>query len=396
MDIEDVVESDKKGCKNAPIPEICVVTHPLGAAGENATRSLLAILSGFTSVSLVTADLPSDSSIADIYEVVQLTRMGAAQSNVLVAAGRFLLNQLRMCVAITRRDEEIVLFFGAVAYVIPIAWALLLQRTVVVEPRGNVPLSLRLSWERRMPGLIARFLSGFVWILEQIGYVLADAIITYTPSMATELGIDNFEEKLYVDGGRFVDTDTFDPVTPFESRHTIVGFVGRLDEEKGIRKLASVAEILPSTVTFRFVGDGELLPWLRDRLSAEIESGDVELAGWVDHAAVAAELNKLRLLVMPSRPTEGLPTTILEALACGTPVYVTPVAGVPDVIRDGETGFHMSSTEPDSMAEEIEKTLKRSDLHEVSRKGRELVVTRFSHDAAVGRYQAIFSQISYK
>ena len=57
-----------------PLPSVCVVTHPLAAAGENATRSLLDILSAVTSVALVTADLPADSEIRDRHELVELTQ----------------------------------------------------------------------------------------------------------------------------------------------------------------------------------------------------------------------------------------------------------------------------------------------------------------------------------
>ena len=53
-------------------PAVCVVTHPLGAAGENATRTLLEILGAITAVSLVTANLPGNSTIRDRYEVVEL------------------------------------------------------------------------------------------------------------------------------------------------------------------------------------------------------------------------------------------------------------------------------------------------------------------------------------
>jgi len=42
---------------------------------------------------------------------------------------------------------------------------------------------------------------------------------------------------------------------------------------------------------------------------------------------------------MLSQPTEGLPTTIAESLACGTPVYATSVSGVPEIIKQGQTGY---------------------------------------------------------
>jgi len=372
---------------------VCVVTHPLSAAGENATRTLLEILDAVTSVSLVTADLPADSAIRDRHEVVEITREGAGD-NIAVAAGRFLLNQLRMCRAIARRDEEVVLFFGATSYLLPVVAAKLLGKTVVVEPRGDVPLTLRLNWEETVPSPIARALAGTVRALERFNYRLADAVITYTPAMADQLDLETFGHKLHPDGARYVDTDAFDATVPYEERDRTVGFLGRIDEEKGIRELADVARRLPDDVTFRFIGDGDLYDWLERELAVEIERGSVELAGWVDHDDVPAALNDLRLLVMPSRPTEGLPTTVLESLACGTPVYATPVSGVPDVVRDGETGFLMTERRPEAMANEIGRVLNEEDLAAVSENGRALIESEYSFEAAVDRYEAILSAIA--
>ena len=89
----------------AALPDVCVVTHPLSDAGENATRSLLDILGAVTGVALVTADLPADSEIRDRHELVELTRAGVGDS-VPVAAARFLLNQLRMCRGPRSRDTS--------------------------------------------------------------------------------------------------------------------------------------------------------------------------------------------------------------------------------------------------------------------------------------------------
>jgi glycosyltransferase involved in cell wall biosynthesis len=295
-----------------------------------------------------------------------------------------------MCRAIARREEQVVLFFGATAYLLPVVVARLLGRTVLVEPRGDVPLSLRLQWERRLPAPVARLLAGGVGLLERLAFAAADGVVTYTPSMARELGLDPASPRVYPNGARYVDTDRFDVRTPFEERERTVGYVGRLDEEKGTRRLAAVARYLPADVTFRFVGDGDLREWLADELDSEIDAGRAELAGWVDHDEVPRELNRLRLLVMPSHPTEGLPTTILEAMACGTPAYATPVAGVPDAVREGETGFLMRETDPQSMAARIVDVLD-GDLQPVSERARDVAVSEFGFEAAVERYREILA-----
>lgn len=212
--------------------------------------------------------------------------------------------------------------------------------------------------------------------------------------MARNLDINLNSSKVYPHGARYVDIDMFRPETSYNRRERVVGFIGRLDEEKGIRRLATVAKQLPDDVTFRFVGDGPLYEWLQTELAAEIAAGNVELAGWVNHNAVPTELNRMRLLVMPSHPTEGLPTTILEALACGTPVYANPVAGVPDIVRNGETGFLMNF-ESHNLAEEIVSILEREDLDSVSGAGRTLVEDRYCHKAAVRRYEKLLSELPH-
>jgi glycosyltransferase involved in cell wall biosynthesis len=372
---------------------VCVVTHPLSSAGENATRTLLDILAAIGPVSLVTADLPADSTIRDDHEVVELTPKGAGE-RVVVAAIRFLINQVRMCLAIHRRPESVVLFFGATSYLLPVLFARLLGKTVLIEPRGDVPLALRLTWERRMQAPVARGLAVLVRLLERGNFAVAHRIVTYTPNMARELGLDPESSRVYPHGARYVDVDRFAPKVPFEERDDIVGFVGRIDEEKGIRELAAVAKRLPDDVTFRFVGDGPLYEWLETELAAEIETGTVKLGGWVPHEDIPAELNRMKLLVMPSHPTEGLPTTILEAMACGTPVYATPVSGVPDVVTEGQTGYHMEHRRPEAIRSEIRSILRDDHLPAVSSAARDRIVAEYSFDRAVDRYRSLLDTLA--
>ena len=371
--------------------DVLVVTHPLAPASESHVEALLDIISPITSVALVTANLSDSSSIREEYEVVELSEAGIGDS-IPVAAVRFVANQLRMCRTIARRDEDIVLFFGATSYLLPILAAKALGRTVVLEPRGDVPLTLRLQWEHRVPAPVARVFAGSVWLLERIGYRVADAIVTYTPSMAEELGLDRYKDKLYPNGARYVDTEKFRPMVPFEERDRVVGFLGRLDEEKGIRTLAEVAKRLPESVTFRFIGDGDLRPWLERELATKIDAGSVEITGWVDHEEVPKQLNELRLLVLLSEPTEGLPTVILEAMACGTPVLSKLVSGVPDVVRDGETGFLLQMADPVNIASDLETVLTRDDLEAISSNVRELVKESYSFENAIDRYRSILTE----
>lgn len=373
-------------------PDVCVVTYPVGAAAI-AIEDLLKILSSVTTVSLITAGIEDRSSMPDDCEVVILSESDTGKG-IVVAAVRYVLNQLRMCNSLRKRDEEVIIFYGATSYLLPILFTRLLGKTVVLEPRGDVPLSLKVTWQQRLPDVVANALAGSVALFEGLGYRVATGIITYTPAMAEQLGLDRYEEKLYTNGARFVDTEQFDVHVPYEEREKAVGFIGRLDAEKRIPELATTARRLPDDMQFVFVGDGDYREMLEQELAEEIDQGSVEVVGWVDREEVPEQLNRLRLQIVPSHPTEGLPTAILEGMACGTPAYATAVSGVPDVVRDGETGFLMDNVDGETIATDIEAIFEGEDLAAVSRNARALIEEEYSFEGAVERYTAILTDIA--
>ncbi len=373
--------------------DVAVVTMRGGARPQNATYLLLNVLSELTAVSLVTVTLADESPIHGEYDVTEIAH-GSKADSLLGTILLFIRNQFRMCRAIWNLDASLVYFFGGTAYTIPIAFAKLAGKTVVVQPRGDVPLTLQLEWEEEYPDIVARMLANVVRALEYASATLADRIVTYTESMARELGLDSFEDKLYTRGTRYIAIDEFAPKTPCEERDKRVGMVARLDVEKGIEEVTRAIELLPDDVEFLLVGDGSRREWVEQRLADDIESGRVELTGWVDHDEIPDLLNRMQLFVLASEPTEGLPTAIQEALACGTPVYATPVSGVPDVVRPGETGFHMDDRRPERIAADIEEILSRDDLPELSENCREFAVESYSYQASVGRFRELLAGLS--
>jgi glycosyltransferase involved in cell wall biosynthesis len=373
---------------------VCIVTQPeRGKSGKDHAHDLADIIGYLTSVVLLTANVPSGSDLAEHHEVVEYSSQGTGET-VIVEALRFVRNQIRLCLALQEREESVVLFFGTTSYVLPVLWARLSGKKVLILPRGDVPLSLRLRWEESFPTVIARTLAGLVSSLERVSYRLADAVVAYTPEMAQQLGLDRYEEKLYPNGARFIDTEQFDVRVPFEERERAVGFLGRLDVEKRIPELVSAAKQLPDDIRFVFVGDGDYRDRLESELAGEIENGNVEITGWVERDEVPEQLNRLQLLVVPSHPTEGLPTAILESMACGTPAYATPVSGVPDVVREDDTGFLMEEVDGNIIASEIEQILAMDELEEISRNSRKLITTEYSFAGAVDRWRDILTAVS--
>lgn len=371
--------------------DVCIVTQPQRTSGKDHAHDLADIIAQITSVVVLTANLPIDSSLRADHEVVEFSTRGTG-THIIVEAIRFVLNQIRLCLAIHHRDEGVVLFFGTTSYLLPVLFSRVVGKTVVLLPRGDVPLSLRLRWEESLPASIARLFSGLVSILEHVNYRLSHAIITYSPRMADQLCLRQYNEKLYTTGARFVDTEQFNIQVPYKKREQAIGFVGRLDIGKGISELVEASRHFSKNIRLILVGDGECRETIENEFKTEIENGQIEIVGWVDRTDVPVQLNRLQLLVLPSQ-MEGLPTVILESMACGTPAYATPVSGVPDVVQENQTGFLMNNIESKTIAGEVEAILEQENLELISRNARELIEDEYSFDAAVERYRSIFKNI---
>lgn len=149
------------------------------------------------------------------------------------------------------------------------------------------------------------------------------------------------------------------PTTPVPDAPALA-CVARLAEQKGLPTLIEAAGLLRSRgVDFQLtiIGDGPLraeLEALIDRLKL---SGSVRLDGWQGGAEVRALIERSRALVLPSY-AEGLPVVIMEALALGRPVVSTWVAGIPELVEPGETGWLVPPGDAEALAGAIEQVLR--------------------------------------
>jgi glycosyltransferase involved in cell wall biosynthesis len=138
-------------------------------------------------------------------------------------------------------------------------------------------------------------------------------------------------------------------------------FVGRLIDIKGVeylvRSLPLVLERHPG-LGLVLVGDGPERP----RIEAEVERlglmDSVRLFGRRPHHEVVGFLRNCRVAVVPSivdeaGRTEGMPTTVIEAMAAGCRVVGSAVDGIPDIIRHGENGWLCRDKDPEDLAEKI-------------------------------------------
>ncbi len=138
-------------------------------------------------------------------------------------------------------------------------------------------------------------------------------------------------------------------------RPTVVT-VRRLVRAKGLEHLIDAApavrEAIPD-VSIAIVGAGPLAADLRTRVTERGLDSTVHFAGFVPDDRLALAYRAADLFVVPTIALEGFGLVVVEALACGTPVLVTPVAGLPEVVRDLDPGLVLPSTDPLDIANGI-------------------------------------------
>jgi len=146
---------------------------------------------------------------------------------------------------------------------------------------------------------------------------------------------------------------------------------------------------------FLIGGDGLLRNEIEEYLSKASLSSRVNLPGWIPYNKTPDYLNQLKLLVLPSY-TEGLPNIMLEAMACGTPVLATPVGSIPDIIKDGETGFIMEDNSPQCITNNVIRVFNHTKLEQIVQNARSLTEREYTYEASVERYEKILSDFPSK
>jgi glycosyltransferase involved in cell wall biosynthesis len=145
--------------------------------------------------------------------------------------------------------------------------------------------------------------------------------------------------------GNVVDVAPRPPVRAGENR--ALTYVGRLDEEKGVRLLADV--VIEAGLPLVMVGDGPL--------RAELDAmPGITATGWLPPAEVVARLDQARCLVFPSLWYETFGLTVDEAAARGVPAVVSDITAPAERVQDGETGWHFRSGDKAALQAALDRT----------------------------------------
>lgn len=172
--------------------------------------------------------------------------------------------------------------------------------------------------------------------------------------------------------------------------------IGRFVEQKGqmvlIHAFAKLVETHPD-LHLSLIGDGEMRQDLEAAIARYDLSRHVTFTGWLSEADVRAELAKAHALVMPSF-AEGLPMVVMEAMAAARPVVATYIAGTPELVVPGQTGWLVPAGDPDVLAEAISDlaATPAETLSRMGQAGRTRVLQRHDSEIEAGKLAHHFEE----
>ena len=379
-----------KDDNEAKKPNIGIVANPIADEGKNVylTKFLNILKPLSNEIFVIDGDFPEspDRRIHIIKIKADLKResMFIRSIKSILVQMRFALNLMKIS-----KNIDIVIFFGA-TMILPLFSAKLMRKRTIVIAGGSTSKSANKLYRERLFGLGGFVFPRILKTLEQIGLTFSDQIIVQSTSVLDFLDLGRYRQKIDV-AGEYIDTNVFQIKKELGGRKNLVGYVGRLNEGKGVMNFVKAMPLIlekSNNIEFLIGGYGPLQNKIRDKIKENNLSQNAKLTGYIPSNEFIDYLNELKLLVLPSY-SEGLPIIVLEAIACGTPVLATPVGGIPDVIRDGKTGFSLENNSPECIAKNVIRALEHPNLDEIVKNAQGLINTEYTYEVAVENYRKL-------
>ncbi len=284
---------------------------------------------------------------------VELTGKLGAQSAISIGV-------VKLMREVCRRERSDVLHANNLYFFTTIAACLSVKslRKPLVTTLHNGPISQLEGYVSYLARIYEKSIGR--WVLSKSNHIVAvsQAIRRYAESLGTP------SRKISVVPNS-VDALEFRPTCRENEGDGIVrvGFIGRLISNIGPQYLVDAApRILHDfpNVQFRVAGEGPMLEELKHRVQRLGVNNGFRFLGTVHTAEF---LKSCDILVRPSL-TDGMPLTVLEAMACGIPTVASNVGGIPEILQDGKTGFLVEPRNVDQIVSCISKLVINVELRE--------------------------------
>ena len=292
---------------------------------------------------------------------------------------------IRFLMVLLKTKTKIILALGLPS--LPLLFLLKICKfKVIVFAGGFIRLSELHYGERILKGVI---------LLQQL--LLSDVILVESPSVKNFYELFRFAANKVLAGASLYVPNAFHKLKSLDQRMYDYCYIGSISTLKNVHLLLlAFYKLKKMGYKFKAVVAGEggdLYPLIRILIKKLNLDNEVLYLGSVPYEQVPALLNECKTLILPSK-REGLPNMVLEAMACGSVPLATPVGGIPDIIKDGVTGFTLRSTEPSYLALKLlQATSDIQMLESISSNMQSYVKRYFKLEYVVRRWRKIFKAI---
>lgn len=234
------------------------------------------------------------------------------------------------------------------------------------------------------------FNQAFLRTIGRFTFDSADRVLCYTNTdeqRVRDLGV-SAPIKVIHNG---IDCETFRPVAEEDTNPRVL-FVGRLKKSKGVQRLVDAfARLDVEKAQLDIVGEGPLDASLRTRCREHGISESVTFHGRVPNEELPELYSRSAVFALPST-REGLPRTVLEAMACGTPVVISDIPQLKALVNDVGVTVPAMAVEP--LAVELERLLTDRELRDsLGTRSRERVVEGYSWAETVSETTEVYYEL---
>ena len=181
----------------------------------------------------------------------------------------------------------------------------------------------------------------------------------------------------------------------FEWQEKSIVYVGRLSHEKGVETLINAVKNI-GDIWLKIIGDGPLKGVLEEKIRKENIS-NVAFLGYRAGKALHDEIRRSMFLVIPSEWYENNPRTVIEAFALGKPAVGARIGGIPELVRDWETGLTYTSGDVADLKEKITLMLKnKKKIPEMGKNARSLVERELNAELYYHNLMEIYDRAAIK
>ena len=178
----------------------------------------------------------------------------------------------------------------------------------------------------------------------------------------------------------------------FSSWKVIVNIASFVPEKNHIGLLRIVRSLIEKETNLQvlLIGDGKLKREIEQQIIDLNLAGNVKLLGFRND--VLPILTHAQAFILPSN-IEGLPAVILEAMFCRTPVIAYDTGGIPEVVRNDQTGWLIKSGDENGFTDAIRKVLHSRNLDNIRDNAYKMVVAEYTNKSIVERFLAVYQQV---